>query len=111
MNIGGRNTLACLCRIEEEHPRTLEEFTQLPICSLLLGYWYQIAPISTSNTRLIQPYLQRDTHPEDGRENLQSIEDRAKLDGLYECILCKLVVLLLVHHTGGTNNNTWVLPC
>jgi len=54
----------------------------------------------------IQPYLQRDSPPEDvsqslqlcaptiiltthqGRENRQSKEDRRKLDGLYECILC-----------------------
>lgn len=55
----------------------------------------------------IQPYLQRDTAPEDvscsgldpfrvhftdnnsqGRENRQSKEERRKLDGLYECILC-----------------------
>lgn len=35
----------------------------------------------------IQPYLQR-APPENGREGLQSPEDRKKLDGLYECILC-----------------------
>ncbi|KAF9582807.1 succinate dehydrogenase complex, subunit B, partial [Lunasporangiospora selenospora] len=35
----------------------------------------------------IEPYLkQKTTEPE--RENLQTIEDRKKLDGLYECILC-----------------------
>lgn len=36
----------------------------------------------------IKPYLQRDAAPADGRENLQSKAERAKLDGLYECILC-----------------------
>lgn len=53
----------------------------------------------------IQPYLQRDTKPEDvrpllyrlvdrlltlpqGKENRQTPEERRKLDGLYECILC-----------------------
>jgi succinate dehydrogenase (ubiquinone) iron-sulfur subunit len=34
----------------------------------------------------IQPYLQTDAKPE--REHLQSPEDRRKLDGMYECILC-----------------------
>ena len=34
----------------------------------------------------IQPWLQNDNVPE--REHLQSPEDRKKLDGLYECILC-----------------------
>ncbi|EEU43008.1 uncharacterized protein NECHADRAFT_95465 [Fusarium vanettenii 77-13-4] len=36
----------------------------------------------------IKPYLQRDTPAEDGREYRQTKEDRRKLDGLYECILC-----------------------
>ena len=35
----------------------------------------------------IKPYLQNDNPPEKG-EFLQSPEDRKKLDGLYECILC-----------------------
>lgn len=35
----------------------------------------------------IQPYLQNDNPPAQG-EFLQSQEDRKKLDGLYECILC-----------------------
>jgi succinate dehydrogenase (ubiquinone) iron-sulfur subunit len=36
----------------------------------------------------IEPYLKQKTPPPEGKENLQSIEDRKKLDGLYECILC-----------------------
>ena len=37
----------------------------------------------------IEPYLKKKTTPKEGdRENLQSIADRKKLDGLYECILC-----------------------
>ena len=35
----------------------------------------------------IKPFLQNDT-PVDIGERLQSPEDRDKLDGLYECILC-----------------------
>ena len=35
----------------------------------------------------MQPWLKRAT-PAPSRERLQSAEDRAKLDGLYECILC-----------------------
>jgi len=35
----------------------------------------------------IEPYLQNDNPPAEG-EFLQSPEDRKKLDGLYECILC-----------------------
>jgi len=35
----------------------------------------------------IQPYLQNDNPPEHG-EFLQTQDERQKLDGLYECILC-----------------------
>lgn len=35
----------------------------------------------------IEPWLQNDNPPAQG-EFLQSPEDRKKLDGLYECILC-----------------------
>lgn len=35
----------------------------------------------------IEPYLQNDNPPAEG-EFLQSQEDRRKLDGMYECILC-----------------------
>jgi succinate dehydrogenase (ubiquinone) iron-sulfur subunit len=37
--------------------------------------------------KTIEPFLKRKDAPTE-RENLQSIEDRKKLDGLYECILC-----------------------
>jgi hypothetical protein len=36
----------------------------------------------------IEPYLKLKAENTTGKENLQSIEDRKKLDGLYECILC-----------------------
>src|SRR3546814_21193460 len=36
----------------------------------------------------IQPWIKTVTPPPSGKERLQSPEDRAKLDGLYECILC-----------------------
>jgi succinate dehydrogenase (ubiquinone) iron-sulfur subunit len=38
--------------------------------------------------RAIEPFLKNDDKPADGKEHLQSREDRAKLDGMYECILC-----------------------
>ncbi|MEE8261821.1 MAG: succinate dehydrogenase iron-sulfur subunit, partial [Gammaproteobacteria bacterium] len=36
----------------------------------------------------IEPWLQTESPPSPDREHLQSKKDRAKLDGLYECILC-----------------------
>lgn len=86
MNIGGTNTLACLCRIDTDVAKETKIYP-LPHMFIVrdlvpdLTHFYK-------QYKSIQPYLQRESHPADGRENLQSIEDRAKLDGLYECILC-----------------------
>lgn len=38
--------------------------------------------------RSIEPWLKTRKPPPDGREYRQTPEDRKKLDGLYECILC-----------------------
>lgn len=86
MNINGRNTLACLCRIETDTAKE-EKIYPLP-------HMYVVKDLVPDLTqfykqyRSIKPYLQRESYPEDGKEVLQSVEDRAKLDGMYECILC-----------------------
>ena len=86
MNIGGRNTLACLCRIDTDTSKDTKIYP-LPHMFVVrdlvpdLTHFYK-------QYKSIEPYLQREDQPADGRENLQSIADRAKLDGLYECILC-----------------------
>jgi succinate dehydrogenase (ubiquinone) iron-sulfur subunit len=85
MNIGGGNTLACLSRID---PDTAKDSKIYP-----LPHMYIVRDLVPDLTlfykqyKSIKPYLQRDSFPE-GREILQSIDDRKKLDGLYECILC-----------------------
>ncbi|PUU82729.1 alpha-helical ferredoxin [Tuber borchii] len=73
MNIQGSNTLACLCRIDVSNssPDLVPDLTQ---------FYKQY--------KSIKPYLQRKTPSPDGREYRQSVEERKKLDGLYECILC-----------------------
>ena len=38
--------------------------------------------------RAIEPFLKAKSTPADGKEHLQSPEERRRLDGLYECILC-----------------------
>jgi succinate dehydrogenase (ubiquinone) iron-sulfur subunit len=85
MNIGGTNTLACLARIDTN---TSAESKIYP-----LPHMYIVRDLVPDLTlfykqyKSIKPYLQRDSFPQ-GKEILQSIEDRKKLDGLYECILC-----------------------
>ena len=85
MNIGGGNTLACLSRIDTD---TSKESKIYP-----LPHMYIVRDLVPDLTlfykqyKSIKPYLQRDSFPS-GKEILQSKEDRKKLDGLYECILC-----------------------
>lgn len=86
MNIDGVNTLACLCRIPVD---TKQESKIYP-----LPHTYVVKDLVPDLTQFykqyksIKPYLQRDTPAEHGKEYLQSVEQRKKLDGLYECILC-----------------------
>ncbi|KAI8055936.1 succinate dehydrogenase complex subunit B [Syncephalis plumigaleata] len=86
MNIGGGNTLACTARIDRDASKPLKIYP--------LPHMYVIKDLVPDLTNFyrqyafIEPYLQQKEPPKDGKENLQSIEDRKKLDGLYECILC-----------------------
>jgi len=88
MNIGGVNTLACLTKIEANDKKT--KIYPLPHMYVVkdlvpdMNNFYQ-------QYRSIQPWLQRDdeANMKHGEQQLlQSVGDRAKLDGLYECILC-----------------------
>lgn len=85
MNIAGRNTLACTKPIDEiEGEIRVYPLPSLPVIKDLVPdmthFYAQYASI--------KPWLQAKTPAPSNRERLQSQEDRAKLDGLYECILC-----------------------
>ena len=89
MNINGQNTLACLCKMPETEVK-IYPLPHMPVIKDLVPDLKQFYEHYSS----IKPYLQAgDDKPKnfvDGveREYLQSPEDRKKLDGLYECILC-----------------------
>lgn len=86
MNINGKNGLACvkpLSECVEKGKLILRPLPGLPVIRDLvidMGQFY-------AQYNKIEPYLQNDT-PAPAIERLQSPEERAKLDGLYECILC-----------------------
>ncbi|HUX64119.1 succinate dehydrogenase iron-sulfur subunit [Sulfuricella sp.] len=84
MNINGRNGLACVTPLSElKQPIELRPLPGLPVVRDLvvdLSQFYK-------QYRSIKPYL-INNEPEPEIERLQSPEDREKLDGLYECILC-----------------------
>jgi len=86
MNMDGKNGLACTTAIEDCKGGELQ-ITPLPhqdvvkdLVPDLTHFYAQYASI--------KPWLQTATPAPAGKERLQSPEDREKLDGLYECILC-----------------------
>ncbi len=85
MNIGGKNHLACTTSIEDCGSGEIR-ITPLPhmevVKDLVPDFTHFYAQYAS-----IKPWLQTVTPPP-GKERLQSPEQREKLDGLYECILC-----------------------
>ena len=84
MNIGGTNTLACTMHADDAPERiAIYPLPHLPVIKDLvpdLTHFF-------AQHRSIEPWLKTDT-PTPQKEWRQSREDRDKLDGLYECILC-----------------------
>lgn len=85
MNIDGTNTLACTKPIDEiKGDVNIYPLPHMEVVKDLvpdLTHFY-------AQYESIKPWLQTSTPQPAGKERLQSPEDRAKLDGLYECILC-----------------------
>ncbi|WP_110647406.1 succinate dehydrogenase iron-sulfur subunit [Salinicola peritrichatus] len=86
MNMNGKNGLACITSLSEvvkDNKLVLRPLPGLPVMRDLvvdMGLFYK-------QYERMQPYLQNDTTAP-AIERLQSPEERDKLDGLYECILC-----------------------
>lgn len=85
MNIDGTNTLACTKGMDEVAQDAVKIYPlpHMPVVKDL------VPDLSVPYAQLssIEPWLQTIT-PEPATEWKQSHEDRTKLDGLYECILC-----------------------
>jgi succinate dehydrogenase / fumarate reductase iron-sulfur subunit len=85
MNINGKNTLACTKAIEDlDGPIRIYPLPHMEVIKDLVPnmthFYAQYASI--------KPWIETQTPAPADRERLQSVEDRSKLDGLYECILC-----------------------
>ncbi|AVP97014.1 succinate dehydrogenase iron-sulfur subunit [Ahniella affigens] len=85
MNIDGTNTLACTKAIDEIQGEVrIYPLPHMPVVKDLvpdLTHFY-------AQYASIRPWMRTQSVPRPDGERLQSKEDRAKLDGLYECILC-----------------------
>jgi succinate dehydrogenase / fumarate reductase iron-sulfur subunit len=85
MNIDGGNTLACTKAISDikgdvkVYPLPHQPVVKDLVSDLTLFY---------AQYASVEPWMKTDSPTPPDRERLQSKEDREKLDGLYECILC-----------------------
>ena len=86
INMNGKNGLACITPISEAAPKgklTLRPLPGLPVVRDLVVDMSQFY----RQYERIKPYLLNDDPPPP-QERLQSPQEREKLNGLYECILC-----------------------
>jgi succinate dehydrogenase / fumarate reductase iron-sulfur subunit len=85
MNIDGTNTLACTKYIDDAKGDV--NIYPLPHMSVVKDL---VPDLNNAYAQLasIQPWMKSETPPPPDRERLQTPEERRKLDGLYECILC-----------------------
>ena len=84
MNINGTNGLACVTKLVDLPKHiVLQPLPGFPVIRDLIVDMEEFF----EQYKSVKPYLQND-EPVPETERLQSPEDRAKLDGLYECILC-----------------------
>jgi len=84
MNIDGTNTLACTKAVEDVQGEV--KIYPLPHMKVVKDLVPDMKHFYAQYAS-IKPWLQTESTPP-SRERLQSREDRAKLDGLWECILC-----------------------
>jgi succinate dehydrogenase / fumarate reductase iron-sulfur subunit len=85
MNIDGTNTLACLKYNDDvKGDVRIYPLPHLPVLKDLVSDLTHI----WAQYHSIKPWLEAETPPPPDRERSQSVEEREKLDGLWECILC-----------------------
>ena len=84
MNIDGVNTLACQKNIEE--CSDVINIYPLPHMKVLKDLVVDLKK-AFEQFKSIKPWLSKKT-PNNKKENYQSIEDRDKLDGMWECVMC-----------------------
>jgi len=85
MNIDGTNTLACLKSIDEvDGDIDIYPLPHMPVIKDL------VPDLSHAYAQLasIEPWLKADSNAPEGEERRQSVDDREKMDGLWECVLC-----------------------
>ncbi len=85
MNVNGKNTLVCTKAIED-YEGTIKIFP-LPHMDVIKDLVADMTNFFAQYAS-IKPWIETQTPAPADRERLQSKEERKKLDGLYECVLC-----------------------
>ncbi len=86
INMNGKNGLACITPVSSIIKKDKLILRPLPGLPVIRDLVVDMSAFYKQYEK-IKPYLQNDESAP-AIERLQSPEDRAKLDGLYECILC-----------------------
>jgi succinate dehydrogenase / fumarate reductase iron-sulfur subunit len=86
LNMNGKNGLACITPLSETVKKNKLVVRPLPGLPVVRDLVVDMTMFYTQYEK-VQPYLQNNS-PAPAIERLQSPEEREKLDGLYECILC-----------------------
>ena len=86
LNINGKNGLACITPLSDAVKKNKLVIRPLPGLPVVRDLVVDMS-LFYAQYEKIEPYLQNNS-PAPAIERLQTPEDRAKLDGLYECILC-----------------------
>jgi len=86
LNINGKNGLACITPLSETVKGGKLVIRPLPGLPVIRDLVVDMS-LFYAQYEKVQPYLQNPS-PAPAIERLQSPEERAQLDGLYECILC-----------------------
>jgi len=87
INMNGKNGLACVTPVSALSGKGKIIIRPLPGLPVVRDLVVDMAQFYTQYEK-IKPFLLNDNKNPPAREFLQSPEDRAHLDGLYECILC-----------------------
>ena len=86
INMNGKNGLACITPLSEAAPKGKLELRPLPGLPVIRDLVVDMTQFYRQYEK-VKPWLVND-EPPPAQERLQSPEEREKLDGLYECILC-----------------------
>tara|TARA_B100001094_G_scaffold295384_1_gene316706 strand:+ start:264 stop:980 length:717 start_codon:yes stop_codon:yes gene_type:complete len=87
VNMNGKNGLACITPVADVITRGRLEVRPLPGLPVIKDLIVDMKPFYEQYEK-VKPFLDNEEEVTTGHERLQSPDDRDKLDGLYECVLC-----------------------